>query len=242
MDHQSKETAFPDLADGSTLADLLAVIRAYSRTDAPSLLGRMFRTARWPSRLAVPVSICATIALYMWRIDYGAEIAAVLFACSVGLFKRDAFRAYYTKRGVAAFLDTFGRRDQSFRFVLFCEALPREIAGDHARLERILRLLEQRQKVRQAGVVTRHPVVAGLVALFLMLLGVLIAKAADYSVSGTITATILVGMLILLALQMGAIWRTREYRDEEMYEFVLWLWAGAIERAAPESTRIDAST
>jgi hypothetical protein len=41
------------------------------------------------------------------------------------------------------------------------------------------------QKVRTAGLVTRHPVVTALLALFVMLIGVLISKAAENSIPGT---------------------------------------------------------
>ena len=49
-------------------------------------------------------------------------------------------------------------------------------------------------------------------------------------------ATFLVGMLMIFAMQLSAVWRTREYRDEELAEFVLWLWA----EASDASTRVAA--
>jgi len=217
------------IAEGPTLSALIEINKAYSYTDAPSMLGRMLRTARWPSCLALIASIFAVVASIKWRSEFGAQTAGVLLAGSVIWFKRDAFRHYYARKATAVFLETFTHRDQAIRYIMFCEQLPKEIAADAQVLERVLRLLEQRQKVRQAGLVTRHPVVAALLAVFLMLLGVLFSKGADASISATITATFLVGVLIVIAMQLGMIWRTREYRDEERVEFVLWLWAEASE-------------
>ena len=199
------------------------------------MLGRMFRTARWPSRLAVVASVLLAVAAVAWHNERGIQASAFLVASCFYAFKRDAFRAYYTRKQTATFLGTFTRRDQAFRYVMFRENVPEDISKDTKLLERLLRLLEQRQKVRQAGLVTRHPAVTTLVALFLMLLGVLISKAADASFPGTVTATFVVLMLIFIAMQLGAIWRTREYRDEEIAEFVLWLWAEASDNPATTS-------
>jgi hypothetical protein len=41
-------------------------------------------------------------------------------------------------------------------------------------------------------------------------------------------------MLTIFALQLSSIWRTREYRDEELAEFVLWLWAEAADKQREE--------
>jgi hypothetical protein len=223
----------PCVAEGATLSALIAVSKAYAFTDAPSMLGRMLRTARWPSRLAVLASLVGTGIAIKWFQDTGVHIAAFAFVASVFWFRRDAFRDYYGKKRTATFLDTFSRRDQAFRYVMFREHVPDEIAGNTELLDRLRTLLDQRQKVRHAGLVTRHPLVTALVALFLMLLGVLISKLADASIPGTLMALFAVGMLALLAIPFSAIWRTREYRDEELAEFVLWLWAEA-QDANPE--------
>ena len=221
------------IAEGPTLTALIAVSKAYSVTDAASMAGRMFRTARWPSRLAVLAAIIGTGIAIKWFQDTGAHVAAFAFVASVFWFRRDAFRDYYGKKRTATFLDTFSRRDQAFRYVMFRENVPEEIATNAPLLDRLRTLLDKRQKVRRAGLVTRHPLVTALVAVFLMLFGVLISKAADASIPGTLMALFFVGMLTLLAMQFSAIWRTREYRDEELAEFVLWLWAEA-QDANPE--------
>ena len=223
------------IADGPTLSGLISVNKAYAVTDAASMFGRMFRTARWPSRLAVLVSLIGVGIAIKWSPDRGINIAAFAFAASFFWFKHDAFRDYYGKKRTATFLDTFSRRDQAFRYVFFKENVPEEIANDTELLERLRTLLDQRQKVRTAGLVTRHPVVTALLALFLMLLGVLISKAAENSIPGTLTACFLVGMFTLFALQLSSIWRTREYRDEELAEFVLWLWVEAADKQREDS-------
>lgn len=228
MTNTSEHTnAAKSVAEGPTLSALIAVSKAYSVTDAASMAGRMFRTARWPSRLAVLASLIGTGVAIKWFQDTGIHVAAFALVASVFWFRRDAFRQYYGRKRTATFLDTFSRRDQAFRYVMFRENVPEEIATNAALLDRLRTLLDQRQRVRHAGLVTRHPLVTALVALFLMLLGVLISKAADASVPGTLMALFLVGMLGILAMQFSAIWRTREYRDEELAEFVLWLWAEA---------------
>ena len=228
MGKGSNETSkTPPVAAGATLAALIAVTKAYSVTDGASMLGRMLRTARRPSKTALLLSILATIAVIAWRIEPGIQIAALALVGSVFWFRRDAFRDYYGKKRTATFLDTFSRRDQAFRYVMFRENVPEEVATDTDLLDRLRTLLDQRQKVRRAGLVTRHPLVTVLLALFLMLLGVLISKGAEASVAATLMVTFLVGMLVFLTMQLGAIWRTREYRDEELAEFVLWLWAEA---------------
>lgn len=233
MDPQANDSAqAPSVTEGPTLWALVAVNKAYSVTDAPSMFGRMLRTARWPSKLAVICSLLASVASIKWRSEFGTQATAVLIVASFFWFKRDAFRAYYTRKRTATFLDTFSRREQAVRYVIFRENVPDDIATNTPLLERLLRLLEQRQKVRQAGVVTRHPIVTALLALFLMLLGVLISKTADASIPATIIATFGIGILTIFALQLSVIWRTREYRDEELTEFVLWLWAEASERPA----------
>lgn len=231
-----QEGPCPSVAESSTLSALIAVNKAYSSTDAPSMLERMFRTARWPSRLAVLISSLAATGAIIWRSDFGVRIVAPLIVICFYWFKRDAFRHYYIRKRTATFLDTFTRRDQAIRYVMFRESVPDAIASDVSLLERLLRLLEQRQKVRHAGLITRHPAVTVLQALFLLFLGALVSKVADVSVTGTITVLFVIGMLILLAMQLGAVWRTREYRDEELAEFVLWLWAEASERSTREDT------
>lgn len=227
-------TQMRHVADGPTLSGLIAINKAYSVTDAASMFGRMFRTARWPSRLAVLASLIGTAVAIKWNHNPAMPLAAFALVGSFLWFKHDAFRDYYGKKRTATFLDTFSRRDQAFRYVFFKENVPEEIANDTELLERLRALLDQRQKVRTAGLVTRHPVVTALLALFVMLLGVLISKAAENSIPGTLTACFLVGMLTLLALQLSSIWRTREYRDEELAEFVLWLWAEAADKQREE--------
>lgn len=172
-----KTKATAPVAEGATLTALIAVTKAYSVTDGASMLGRMLRASRRPSKLAVFLSVLATIAMVAWRIEPGIQIAAFALVASVFWFRRDAFRDYYGKKRTATFLDTFSRRDQAFRYVMFREHVPEEIAGNADLLDRLRTLLDQRQKVR-AGLVTRHPLVTALLALFLMLLGVLISNAA----------------------------------------------------------------
>ena len=222
----------PDIAAGPTLSALVAVNKAYAATDACSLLRRMLRTAQWPSRMAVAGSILATLVAFWRNHEFGIQVSAFMTVASFYWFKRDAFRDYYAHKRTATFLDTFGSREQAVRYILFKETLPAAIVCDGALLERVLRLLEQRQRVRQAGLVTRHPVVAALVAFFLMLVGALVKKVADASFTGAFTTAFLVGMLILFAMQLGTVWRSRAYRDEELTEFVLWLWAEASEIGA----------
>lgn len=225
----------PPVAEGRTLAALMAVNKAYSATDAPAMLGRMFRTARWPSLLTFGLSVLVSIATIRWRIEIGAQISGVLLASAVLWLKHDAFREYYTRKRTEIFLQAFAPRDQAIRYIVFCEELPREVARDAQVLERVLRLLEQRQKVRHAGLVTRHPFVTVLVAIFVMLVGVLISKTADASIAATVTATVVLGFLILIAMQLSLFWRTREYRDEERTEFVLWRWTEACEAPTQSS-------
>ena len=234
MSNTSEQTkSAKSIAEGPTLSALIAVSKAYSVTDAASMAGRMFRTARWPSRLAVIATFVFCVVSVAPRWEKLIQPGTFALVASVFWFRRDAFRDYYGKKRTATFLDTFSRRDQAFRYVMFRENVPEEIANDPEVLDRLRTLLDQRQKVRRAGLVTRHPLVTALVAVFLMLFGVLISKAADASIPGTLMALFFVGMLTLLAMQFSAIWRTREYRDEELAEFVLWLWAEA-QDANPE--------
>lgn len=98
------------VAEGATLAALIAVTKAYSVTDGASMLGRMLRTARRPPKLAVLLSVLATIAVIAWRMEPGIQIAALALVASVFWFRRDALRDYYGKKKTATFLDTFSRR------------------------------------------------------------------------------------------------------------------------------------
>ncbi len=221
------------VAEGATLSALIAVKKAYANTDAPVMVGRMLHDARWPSRLAVLASPLAVIGAIKWQNEFSLQAAAVVIFGCFYWFKRDAFRTYYTRKETATFLDTFTTKAQAIRYIMFRENVSNTLATDTFLLDRLLRLLEQRQRVRRAGVVTRHPIVTSLVAIFLILMGVLISKAADASIPATLTATFLVGMMILMAMQLGIIWRTGEYRDEELSEFVLWLWAEATESSTP---------
>jgi hypothetical protein len=223
----------PPIAEGRTLAALMAVNKAYSATDSAAMLGRTLRTARWPSKLAFILAILGSVAIIKWRSEIGAQVAGGLLAVTILWLKHDAFRMYHARKHTASFLQAFAPRDQAIRYIVFCEELPRDIAQDATLLERILRLLEQRQKVRHAGLVSRHPFVTFLVAIFVMLVGVLISKAADASISAIIAATVVIFFLIIIAAQLSLFWRTRDYRDEERTEFVLWLWAEACENPHP---------
>jgi hypothetical protein len=163
--------AIASIAEGETLPALVVITKAYSATDGPAMLLRMLRTARWPSRLALIVSILLTFAMIACRIEQGIHISAVALVTSVYLFRLDAFRIYSKKKSTT-FLNTFSRRDQAIRYIIFREQVPAEITRNAAILDRLRALLDQRQKVRRAGLVTRHPLVTAFIALFLMLVSV----------------------------------------------------------------------
>ena len=66
-------------------------------------------------------------------------------------------------------------------------------------------------------------------AVFAMLIGALISEGAAASLNLTFTATFVTLMALLVTMQVGLVWRSGDYRDEELTEFVLWLHEEAAE-------------
>jgi hypothetical protein len=72
-----------------------------------------------------------------------------------------------------------------------------------------------------------------------MLLGAVVSKVAEISFQTVLVGAFLFGGAFLITLPLNSLWRSRDYRDEEIAEFVLWLWAGgapadAVEQAGQE--------
>ena len=191
------------------------------------MLGAMLRKATWRSKIPLLMTIVLCCVAIIYKAESLWPVIATWGVVSALVFQRDAFRTYYEKRHPALGLDLFTRYNQPFRFLVFCENLPAELKTDPDALGRLLRLLEQRQRVRHSSSITRHPAVSLGAALFMILLGVVVQKAADVSIQFVLLTSAFLLAFIVLAVQVGWIWRTRDYMDEELTEFVLWLWSEA---------------
>jgi hypothetical protein len=213
----------------SALSALSVVHKAYRLTDAAPFLGYMLGHASWHSRVLLLLSVIVSIAAFIFTSKIGIQISATSAAIVFLWLRNDAFRRYRAEKHPALGMDIFTNHSQGYRYLVFNEALPIGMKSDSVLLEKLLRLLEQRQRVRNTNAFMRNPAISFLVAALVMLAGALIPKAVDLSLGPVLISVVMIIIALLVMLTISGLWRTREYKDEELTEFVLWLWAGASE-------------
>lgn len=213
----------------SSLSALSAVYKAYRMTDAVPFFGYMFCHATWRSKWPFSLCIIAVSVVIFYKAEAGIQLTPVSVVLALLWLRNDAFRRYRAEKHPALGMDIFTNHSQGYRYLVFNEALPIGVKNDSALLEKLLRLLEQRQRVRNTNAFMRNPAISFLVAALIMLAGALIPKAVDLSLGPVLISVVMIIIALLVMLTISGLWRTREYKDEELTEFVLWLWAGASE-------------
>lgn len=213
----------------SSLSALSAVYKAYRMTDAIPLFGYMFRHATWRSKGPFFLCILAVSVAIFYEAEAEIQLTSVSVVLALLWLRNDAFRQYRAEKHPALGMDIFTNHSQGYRYLVFNEALPIGMKSDSALLEKLLRLLEQRQRVRNTNAFMRNPAISFLVAALVMLAGALISKTVDLSPAPILISVFVIIIALIMVLPISGLWRTREYKDEELTEFVLWLWTGASE-------------
>jgi hypothetical protein len=199
------------------------VCRAYKETRAIGFGNYMIRNAGGYSTAAIILGGIATV----FAGGFKRDLLPFMIILLAGVFlwlQRDAYRKY---RGDPSLkLDLITNNNQGHRFVLFCEKLPAELKDNKLLLENLLKLLEQRQRVRKTNVITRNPIISFQLSILLMFIGAAVSKITQLPLQNLIPLGALFIGTFFITIPLNVLWRGRDYRDEELAEFVLWLWAG----------------
>ena len=191
------------------------------------MLGYMLRHAGWLSRSFFLVCLAFVASSILRPSEIWPNLATGTLVLSAICLRRDAFRKYREQKHPVMRMALFTRYNQAYRYLIFCENLPATIKKNAPLLKNLLQLLEQRQRVRQSSAITRNPTVTVFTAVVVIVTSGLVSRLASTSITLALTLLFVVFMLLLASMQIGFFWRTREYKDEEMAEFVLWLEAEA---------------
>ena len=218
----------PEKPEMHVMEALVCVHRAYKETGVLRFFFHMIRNAQWYSAFAVIT--CGIVAIITAMVNQDAlPFISVPMALVFVWFQRDAYRKY--KGDPALKLDVVANNNQGHRFVLFCENIPDELKKNNHLIEKLLRMLEQRRRVQKTNVITRNPIISIQLSILLMFVGATISEVADKSFEISIVGVFLLAGAFFITLPLNCVWRSREYRDEELAEFVLWLWAVGASRS-----------
>lgn len=201
------------------------VHRAYNETGGLHFFFYMLRNAQLYSAVAVIICGIAAITIALLNQD------ALPFICTpmaivLVWFQKDAYRKY--QGDPALNLNVVANNNQGYRFILFCEQIPDTVKKDNHLIGKLLRMLEQRQRVQKTNVITRNPIISIQLSILMIFIGATVSKLADLSSELIIVGIALITGTFFITLPLNSIWRSRDYRNEELKEFILWLWADGI--------------
>lgn len=106
---------------------------------------------------------------------------------------------------------------------MFKEFVPQDVQANKELVRCVLRLLDQRKRVRQANTFLKQPVVSFLLAITMVIIGALVSQLIGSGFQISVLALALIGMAVILISPFIMVLRSRAYRDAELTEFLLWL-------------------
>lgn len=223
----------------NTLLDLKTIQDAYDCTGPLQVFREVICFTPWKKRIAFLVGLLVVCALTFWGISADrADVAlfpGIIFALLWDYQRRTAFKRFYAEN--PEIIRTFQKYDQGLRYLLFKERLSTDLRQDAKRISTLLDLLAKRQQVKTASTFSRRPIVSVILGILVFLAAAVFQHVpAKVTVPTALIISVALGFLILNLRMTADIWRTRDYKDTELSEFVLWLSVEAADIADPSES------